>query len=179
MSEPSNVMRTIELADEGATARLGHVLAAALPTQAVVALHGTLGAGKTRLVQAIAEAVGVDRGEVVSPTFVLVQEYHGAVPPVGLQAAAGSAGPVRPRAVPLYHIDAYRLRGPDEFRQLGGEEYLGWPGWVLIEWAERVAECLPPELLEITLEHTGEQTRRARLVGRGPTLAQVVEQLPI
>lgn len=167
MTAKAVISRTIELADEAAMARLGHALAAVLPPHAVVALHGTLGAGKTRLVQAIAEAVGVDRGQVVSPTFVLVQEYHGARPTLPR------------RAVALYHIDAYRLRGPDEFRQLGGEEYLGGPGWVLIEWAERVAECLPPELLEITLEHTGEQARRATLVGHGPAEARAVEQLTL
>ena len=57
--------------------RLGAALAEVLPDGTTVALCGTLGAGKTRLVQAIAEAVGVDRRNVTSPTFVLIQEYHG------------------------------------------------------------------------------------------------------
>ena len=74
-----------------------------LPDGTTVALCGTLGAGKTRLVQAIAEAAGVDRRDVLSPTFVLIQEYHG--------------------RRSIYHIDAYRLRDEDEFLALGPEEY--------------------------------------------------------
>ncbi len=85
------------LADsEADTARLGAWLADLLPQGSVVALVGTLGAGKTRLVQAIAEHCGIDRRDVVSPTFVLVHEYRG-------------------RRL-LYHIDAYRLRDEEEHR---------------------------------------------------------------
>ena len=80
--------------NENDTARLGCALAQSLSDGGVVALCGTLGAGKTRLVQAMAEALGVDRRQVVSPTFVLIQEYRG-------QKA-------------IYHIDAYRLRDDDE-----------------------------------------------------------------
>src|SRR5579871_5394859 len=90
-------------ADEAATARLGRALADALPAASVVALIGPLGAGKTRLVQAIAAAAGVKDQEVVSPTFVLIHEYRG--------------------RVPIYHFDAYRLRDEDEFLQLGPQEY--------------------------------------------------------
>ena len=147
----------IELADEAATARLGHALAGALPDSAVVALAGTLGAGKTRLVQALAEAAGVDRRDVVSPTFVLVQEYEG--------------------RIPIYHIDAYRLRDADEFRLLGGEEYLASRGWVLIEWAERIADCLPTELLTVALEVTGDQMRRARVTAVGEPYLAVLKSL--
>ena len=105
--------------DEAATAALGHALAEVLPPGTTVALCGTLGAGKTRLVQAIAEGLGVNRRDVVSPTFVLIQEYHG-------------------RRM-IYHIDAYRLRDDDEFQQLGPDEYFESDGLVLIEWADRVA----------------------------------------
>ena len=89
-----------------------------LPPGTTVALCGTLGAGKTRLVQAIAEGLGVNRRDVVSPTFVLIQEYRG-------------------RRM-IYHIDAYRLRDDDEFQQLGPDEYFESDGLVLIEWADRV-----------------------------------------
>ncbi len=68
---------TIDVHDEEGTAHLGERLASALPDYATVALIGTLGAGKTRLVQSLAGALGVDRRDVVSPTFVLAQEYHG------------------------------------------------------------------------------------------------------
>ena len=67
------------------------------------ALCGTLGAGKTRLVQAIAAAAGVDRREVVSPTFVLIQEYHGRRPDLPHRRLPpprrGRVSPARPRGV--------------------------------------------------------------------------------
>lgn len=123
-----------ESLSEADTARLGRALAAVLPKQAVVALDGPLGAGKTRLVQAIAEAAGIDRSEVVSPTFVLIQEHHG--------------------AQSIYHMDAYRLAGAEEFRQMGGEEYFqgGSPAWTFVEWAERIGEALPPDTIFIAIE---------------------------
>jgi tRNA threonylcarbamoyladenosine biosynthesis protein TsaE len=133
--------------DEAATDRLGRALAATLPHGAVVALDGPLGAGKTRLIQAIAEAAGVDRRSVVSPTFVLVQEYYG--------------------QTPIYHIDAYRLSGVDEFLNLGGEEYLATDGWTFIEWAERIAGCLPDELLCIRIEPLSSGERRIELSASG------------
>jgi len=97
-----------DAAGEGATEALGAALAKVLPPGTTVALLGTLGAGKTRLVQAVAVACGVDPREVVSPTFVLVHEYHG--------------------RRPICHIDAYRLRDEDEFAQLGPDEFFesGW-----------------------------------------------------
>src|SRR5207344_1160712 len=91
-----------EAADEDATTRLGAALAAVLPPGTTVALIGTLGAGKTRLVQAIAAACGVLRDEVVSPTFVVCQQYRG--------------------SRTINHVDAYRLKDEDEFRELGGDE---------------------------------------------------------
>src|SRR5438552_15626499 len=118
--------------DEQDTERFGIALAAVLPPGTVVALRGTLGAGKTRLVQAVAAAVGVPREEVVSPTFVLCQEYHGT------------------RTV--YHLDAYRLRDEDEFRELGVEELFASDAVTFIEWADRVAGALPDDYLQIDIE---------------------------
>jgi tRNA threonylcarbamoyladenosine biosynthesis protein TsaE len=137
-----------EAPNEAATSALGHALADVLPPGTTVALCGTLGAGKTRLVQAIAEGLGVNRRDVVSPTFVLIQEYRG--------------------KRMIYHIDAYRLRDDDEFQQLGPEEYFESEGLVLIEWADRVEGSLPREYVEIRVEVTGADSRRfeIRAVGR-------------
>jgi len=148
---------TYEATDEAATARLGAALAELLPEGAVVALSGTLGAGKTRLVQAIAEHSGVDRREVVSPTFVLVQQYHG--------------------RREVYHIDAYRLRDEQEFLELGPEEYFERNGITLVEWADRVAHCLPEERLEIHIDVTGDQSRRFTITGIGERYQAVVRGL--
>jgi tRNA threonylcarbamoyladenosine biosynthesis protein TsaE len=146
-----------DAADEKATAILGTVLADILPNGTTVALCGTLGAGKTRLVQAIAEAAGVDRRDVLSPTFVLIQEHRG--------------------RRPIYHIDAYRLRDDDEFLALGPEEYFDGEGVTLVEWADRVENCLPEDRIEIHIEVTGPESRRFELLARGERLADVPGQI--
>jgi tRNA threonylcarbamoyladenosine biosynthesis protein TsaE len=139
------------------TDRLGAALAETLPPGTTVALCGTLGAGKTRLVQAIAAACGIPREAVVSPTFVLCQEYYG--------------------NRTLYHCDAYRLETLDEFRQLGPEEWFQSEGITLIEWADRVAPCLPSERLEVLLELADSEDRRVTCVAVGETLEPVVQAL--
>lgn len=145
------------VADEAGTERIGRALAECLPSGSVVALHGALGAGKTRLVQAIAAACGVERREVVSPTFVLIHEYHG--------------------RQPIYHLDAYRLRDDDEFLELGATEYFGPPNLVFIEWAERVAACLPEDRVEITISVLDADARQFDVVGRGAGYRPFIERL--
>lgn len=122
------------------TDRLGRWLAEVLPPGSVIALIGTLGAGKTRLVQSVAAALGATE-EVTSPTFVLVNEY--------------TAG-----RMPVYHFDTYRLRDEDEFLELGPEEYYDSQGVTFIEWADRVERCLPLEYLSIHIVIEGENQRQ-------------------
>jgi tRNA threonylcarbamoyladenosine biosynthesis protein TsaE len=129
-----------EATSEADTERFGSALAATLPPGTTVALLGTLGAGKTRLVQAIAAALGIERSEVLSPTFVLCQKYDG--------------------RLPIYHLDAYRLRDEDEFRELGPEEFFDSPGLTFVEWADKVPDALPDERVEIEIEVTGPTSRR-------------------
>jgi tRNA threonylcarbamoyladenosine biosynthesis protein TsaE len=133
---------------EADTERLGRALAEVLREGSVVALSGPLGAGKTRL----------DRRDVVSPTFVLVHEYHG--------------------TRPIYHLDAYRLADDDEFLQLGAEEYFPPPNLVFIEWAERVARCLPPDRVEIKIAALDGDQRRFEITGLGRRAAEQVDALP-
>lgn len=144
-------------ADERDTDRLGSLLAETLPPGLTIALCGTLGVGKTRLVRAIAVAAGIDADEVVSPTFVLCQQYEG-----------------RRR---LVHLDAYRLRDDDEFLQLGPEEYFESDAITLIEWADKVRACLPRDYLEIELEVLGETARRFTFRSHGPRTAELLELL--
>jgi tRNA threonylcarbamoyladenosine biosynthesis protein TsaE len=136
-----------DAADEGDTERLGRALAACLPPGTTVALSGTLGAGKTRLVQAIAAAFGVAEGDVVSPTFVLCQKYAG--------------------TRTIYHLDAYRLADDDEFRELGPEEFFESDGLTIIEWGDKVRDCLPEERIEIDIEVTGAASRHFVVRGVG------------
>jgi tRNA threonylcarbamoyladenosine biosynthesis protein TsaE len=142
---------------EADTERLGRAIAESLTEGAVIALNGVLGAGKTRLVQGIAAACGVDPRDVVSPTFVLVHEYHG--------------------KRPIYHIDAYRLRDSDEFLQMGADEYFEGRNLVLIEWAQRVADCLPDERIEITIDILPDDTRAFEINAVGRVHQGVVESL--
>jgi len=139
------------------TDRLGAALAEILPESSVVELDGTLGAGKTRLVQAVAAALGVPPQEIVSPTFVLVNEYEG--------------------SRPIAHFDAYRLRDEDEFAQLGPEEYFDRPGLTFIEWGERVAGLLPPERLTIRIAVAGHEQRRFEISGPADPWASALARL--
>ncbi len=143
--------------DERDTRRLGAALADVLPPGTTVGLIGTLGAGKTRLVQAIAAACGIPPDRVLSPTFVLCQPYQG--------------------NRTLYHLDAYRLSDDDEFLELGPEEYFESEGLTLIEWSDRVAACLPPERVEIRIEVVGEQARDFELTAWGSDYQGLSQQL--
>lgn len=125
---------------EADTERLGAALAAVLPDGTTVALCGTLGAGKTRLVQAIATACGIDRTTVMSPTFVLCHEYHG--------------------TRSIYHLDAYRLKDDEEFLRLGVEEYFSAPVLTLVEWGDRVANVLPADHWQIDITLEADESRR-------------------
>jgi tRNA threonylcarbamoyladenosine biosynthesis protein TsaE len=148
----------LELLDPAATQTFGHRLGQRLWPGAVVALIGELGAGKTQLARAIAEGLGISDSRVVtSPTFVLVQEYAA--------------------RLPIYHFDAYRLKTEAEFADLGVQEYFESDGVCLVEWADRVPGCLPPEHLRVTLTVTGETTRRAQVEGRGPAYERLIEGL--
>lgn len=144
------------------TDRLGALLAELLPAGTVVALSGTLGAGKTRLVQALAAACGINRDEVVSPTFVLCQQYAG--------------------RRTIYHLDAYRLHDEDEFRELGTDEMFDSGALVVIEWAEKVAAALPAEYVAIEIRVTGAESREFAIATVGPTLdnfrMELAQRLP-
>jgi len=142
---------------EQATDHWGQLLAETLPPGIVVALIGTLGAGKTRLVQSIGAALGVPHGQITSPTFVLVNEYQG--------------------RVPIYHFDAYRLRDEDEFLALGPEEYFDAGGLTFIEWADRVAQCLPPDYLEIRIQVLGPKVREFVATTSTASLEPLVEEI--
>lgn len=150
----------LEVNDLAGTETFGRRLGAALFPGAVVALIGPLGAGKTQLARAIAESLGIANSRLVSsPTFVLVQEYDA--------------------RLPIFHFDAYRLNGPGQFFDLGVHEYFEGEGVCLVEWADRVEECLPPEHLRVTLEITGPTSRRLCAEGRGERYVELVRHLTL
>lgn len=134
----------------GETVTLGETLVQQCPPGTVLALHGDLGTGKTHLVKGIARGLGLSPDAVRSPTFTILSTYEEG-------------------KVPLYHFDAYRVQDPAEFVELGYEEYVFGredgkiPGITCIEWAERVADLLPPDTLHLYFEHVAPSKRRIRL----------------
>lgn len=108
---------------EEETRALGAELARELAPDGILLLSGDLGAGKTVLARGVAEGLGIDPGEVQSPTFSLIREH------------AGSGGR-------MVHVDLYRL-DPGETGALGLEELLAGPGVKVVEWAERLPFPVP------------------------------------
>ncbi|MFA6506603.1 MAG: tRNA (adenosine(37)-N6)-threonylcarbamoyltransferase complex ATPase subunit type 1 TsaE [Treponemataceae bacterium] len=118
-------------ANASETIRLGERIGRALRAGTILALRGGLAAGKTTLTKGIAAGLDID-ADVTSPTYTLISEYSG--------------------RMPLYHMDAYRLDGVDDFLALGVEEYLYGDGVCVIEWSERVAAALPKSAAIIELK---------------------------
>ncbi len=149
---------TLKVVDLAGTNLFGRRLAGFLFPGAVLALIGPLGAGKTQLVRAIALGLRIgDPRTVSSPSFVLIQEYQA--------------------RLPIYHFDAYRLRSPAEFLDLGAHEYFEGTGVCLVEWADRGESCLPEEHLRIIITVTGESSRSFQIEGRGKKYEEVVRAI--
>ena len=138
----------LPLPDESATFALGERLGATAEVGAVIAAHGTLGAGKTRLAQGVARGLGVPPAHYVnSPTFAIMQ--------------------VHPGRLVFYHLDLYRIGDRDEALGLGLEEAVGTDGVALVEWPSRLPELFPADLLHVYLEIV-DAGREAILAPTGP-----------
>lgn len=122
------------------TLRFGEDMGAALLPGMIVGLTGSLGAGKTVMIQGMCKGLGYD-GNVTSPTFSLLNIYAG--------------------RVEIYHFDFYRLEGIADLEDIGYEEYFGSDkGVCLIEWADRVPDAMPPDAVIVNLEILSETERR-------------------
>lgn len=141
---PTPRTETFELPDEAATEAFGRSLAALLKPNDVVALIGDLGAGKTRLVRAVATALGADPDTITSPTFTLIHEYTDTRPTI-------------------YHFDVYRLRTPAEFEALAPEDYWNAGGLCFVEWGDRVLNHLPARAIHLRLDRPTPTSRTATL----------------
>ncbi len=126
----------------GQTRRIGMRLGTLLHRGDLICLQGELGAGKTTLVQGMAEGWGT-LDAVSSPTFVLVNEYH------------------RPDGNQIFHMDAYRLESASEAAELDVDLMLA-RGALIVEWAERVKSVLPEQNLWIDLTYVAEEHRQMR-----------------
>ncbi len=155
-----------------ATVELGRRLGALAEPGQCLALDGPLGAGKTHLVRGVALGAQVaDANLVSSPTYVLLNIYP---------ADAGN-----PRSKTIYHLDAYRTRGPEDFAALDLDEFLAVtddasrkaPGIVVIEWAARIGALLPEDHLAIGLDLVDDRTREISLAAAGPRSERLLEAL--
>ena len=114
-------------------------LAGTLNAGDIILLTGNLGAGKTAFVRGLAAGLGIDPGEVSSPTFTIVHEYRGG-------------------RLTLYHADLYRLdRTATE--EIGLEEMGVRDGVLAIEWPDRLTHALP-NARAVSLEIVDDATRR-------------------
>lgn len=110
----------------------------------VVAFEGEMGAGKTTLIRALADVLGVE-DDVSSPTFALVNEYRDG------------------QGAPLYHFDFYRVDSVEEAERMGAAEYFDSGYLCLVEWPARVALLLPEPHLEVRLDVLDTGTRQIQL----------------
>lgn len=126
-------------ASEEETQAVARELSATLRAGDVLLVSGDLGAGKTTFVRGLAEGLGINPGEVSSPTFTIVHEYRG-------------------NGLTLYHADLYRLEraATDD---LGLEEIGVEDGVLAIEWPDRLSHELPGAKL-VRLEVVNDSSRR-------------------
>lgn len=113
------------------TIEIGKKIGSLLKKGDILAMQGTLAAGKTTITKGIAESLGVT-DVITSPTFCLISEYEG--------------------KMPLYHFDVYRLEGSEDFINLGAEDMIYGDGVSIIEWSEKIMDELPSSTIIIRLE---------------------------
>ena len=122
----------------------------------LIGLTGTLGSGKTRLTQGIVAGLGAET-QVTSPTFTLCVPYQG--------------------ALPLLHLDAYRINALDEVDELGLDEQLAHGVTLVVEWVERIQQVLPQVELAIEIKPTQEDHRHFLIKSYSKRASQLVNNL--
>lgn len=131
---------------EAESAGVATQLAEELTAGCFVLLYGDLGAGKTAFVRGLAEGLGIDPGDVSSPTFTLVQDYRG--------------------RLRLFHVDLYRVDKSIDVEELALDD-LADQGVVAVEWAERLV-ARPERAVDVRIEDLGGDTRRIRIERQKP-----------
>ena len=113
-----------------------------------ISLIGDLGTGKTTFTKGFARQMGI-KDHVTSPTFKLISEYQG-------------------RKYKLNHIDAYRMNGPEDFLNIGGEEYLTSKNSItIIEWGDLLDDILPSETIRVNFRRikSPKESRKIEIAG--------------
>ncbi len=126
------------------TIQIGIQFGKSLNPNDIVCLKGDLAAGKTTFIKGIVMGAGDYLPDhVISPTFVYLNIYKG--------------------SKTIYHFDLYRLKGVDEFLEMGFEDLLFAGGICCIEWSERIESLIPPHCRIVTLSHVEENSRRIEI----------------
>ena len=124
------------------TIELGFKIGQKLKKGNIIAMQGTLAAGKTTITKGIAKALEIS-DTITSPTFCLISEYYG--------------------KMPLYHMDVYRLEGSEDFENLGTEDMLYGDGVCIIEWSEKIMDSLPKETIIINIQPQDDGSRKIQI----------------
>ena len=138
--------------DTAAFAR--HLAGLAALSDAVLALRGDLGAGKTTLVRHLLRALGIT-GRIKSPTYAVVEPYS-------------FQDTVTHSDHPAYHFDFYRFNDPREWEDAGFRDLFAGPGLKLCEWPDQAAGLMPVPDLDITLTVLDDDRRQVRLQAHTP-----------
>ena len=151
-------LKLISSSSEG-TQKIGKRLGKKIPKGSILLLNGDLGSGKTTFIKGIARGLKIGQTEVSSPTFVLMNVYHG--------------------RLPLFHFDLYRLNDIEEISSIGYDEFLYDDGVSVIEWADRLGKYLPKEYLKVELKHKEINERVVQLSANGSRYQKMVRKLKI
>ena len=131
-------MLTFTTSSAEETITLGEKIGRLLKKGDIIAMQGTLAAGKTTITKGIAQALGIT-DTITSPTFCLISEYQG--------------------KMPLYHMDVYRLDGTEDFINLGTDDMLYGDGVSIIEWSEKIMDELPSRTIVLRLSPQDDGSR--------------------
>lgn len=127
------------------TIEFGKKIGSLLKGGDIIAYKGDLGAGKTTFTRGVAIGMGLP-DEVCSPTFALVNEYRG-------------------RDITLYHFDMYRISGAEALETTGFYDYMSEDSVIAAEWSENIQDCLPENIITITITAKGENERSITVKG--------------
>ncbi|MCF8217581.1 MAG: tRNA (adenosine(37)-N6)-threonylcarbamoyltransferase complex ATPase subunit type 1 TsaE [Bacteroidales bacterium] len=133
-------MQSIEINSVDELYSVAEKILSSSPDQNIFALYGEMGAGKTNLIKAFCQVLGVEQ-EVSSPTFSLINEYYS------------------PESGIIYHFDFYRTESIEEVFDIGYEDYFFSGNYCFLEWPERISKLLPENFVYLSIKITGAEQR--------------------
>lgn len=147
--------KIFETLNQNQTEKLGEALGKLLKAGDFLAMTGDLGAGKTAFTRGIARGLGIHE-DITSPTFTIINQYEA--------------------PVPLAHMDAYRLKTPEELENAGFYDYME-DFVVVLEWADRVEELLPGDVLWIYFTVLDENRRTIEFQSQTSHYDNILQEL--